>query len=202
MTFEVQQTRWDRIIRRVSGSIGPGSRVSETLSELFPVVDVENVPAELLALGGTRMAIGNSNEPAVAAVFQISELFNPVGSNAIITLLHLNVISTSALSVGMGITDGSFTNNNPANVSFADGRFLPPTVPVGQVRDETAGAEGVRFYLLDQNNFQSEIFQPPKAIAVLVPGTGWSVGTTVVNHPLSVSYGWLERPAEESELNL
>lgn len=202
MSHEVQQTRWDRLIRRVSGSIGPGSRVGETLSELFPVIDVENIPAELLALGGTRMAIGNTNEPAVAAVFQISQLFNPVGSGIIITLLHLHVISTDALSVGMGITDGSFTNNNPLNVSFADGRFLPPEVPTGQCRDETAGAEGVRFYLFDQNNFQSQIFQPPKAICVLVPGTGWSVSTTVVNHPLSVSYGWIERPAEQSELNL
>lgn len=202
MTFEVQQNRWDRMVRRVSGSIGPGSRVGETLSELFPVIDVENIPAELLALGGTRMAIGNTNEAAVAANFQISELFNPVDSGTIITLLHLHVISDTALSVGMGITTGSFTNNNPLNVSFADGRFLPPTVPVGQCRDETAGAEGVRFYLLDQNNFQSEIFQPPKAIAVLVPGTGWSVGTTIANHPLSVSYGWIERPAEQSELSL
>ena len=57
--FEVQQNRWDQLIRRVSGSIGPGSRVSETLSELLPVMDVERVPGELLRLMGTDVAMAS-----------------------------------------------------------------------------------------------------------------------------------------------
>lgn len=202
MTFEVQQTRWDRLVRRVSGSIGPGSRVAETLGELFPVLDIEQVPAELLVLGGTRMAIGFTAEAGVAAVFQVSELFNPVDSGALLTLHDLHIFSDSALDIGMGLTDGSFTNNNPTQVGFADGRLLPPTVPVGQVRDETAGAPGVINYVINRDFFLANIYKPPKAIAVLSPGTGWSVTTRLVDVSLTVSYFWTERAAEQSELSL
>lgn len=201
MGHEVQQTRWDRLVRRVSGSIGPGSRVSETLTELFPVFDVENVPAELLILGGTHMAGGHSDEVAVAALFQLSQLFNPVDSGTIITLLSVGVDSADTV-IGMGINDGSFTNNNPTTVDFTDGRLLSAAAPVGQVRDETAGAIGVRTYLLRRELFTTNFFEPPKAVAVLSPGTGWSVTCLTVNVRLTVNYTWIERPAEQSELSL
>ncbi len=200
MTYEVQQTRWDRIVRRVSGSIGPGSRVSETLSELFPVMDVERVPAELLVLGGTRMCQGHSNEPAVAAVFQVSELFNPVDSEAIITLMSVSMFSDVSPGFGMGLTDGSFTNDNPTLVGFTDGRLFTSARPLGQVRDETAGAAGVNTYLLGRDLALVNIFRPERAVAVLSPGTGYSVGATQVNSSLNVSYTWMERPAEQAEL--
>ncbi len=48
MGQELQQNRYDQLIRRVGGIIGPGSKVVEALGELFPVIDVENVPGELL----------------------------------------------------------------------------------------------------------------------------------------------------------
>ncbi|MEE8606213.1 MAG: hypothetical protein V3S55_01305 [Nitrospiraceae bacterium] len=201
MVHEVQQTRWDRLVRRVSGSIGPGSRVSETLSELFPTLNVEDLPLELLALGGTHLAVGSSNRAAVAAVFQVSELFNPVDSGSLITLMYLQA-NSSDTSLVMGLTDGAFTTNNPTTVGFADGRLFGVATPVGQVRDETAGAAGVVNWRLFGNQFLDNIFAPPKGIAVLSPGTGWSVSTTVVNKSLEVGYVWMERPAEQSELSL
>ena len=200
MGHEIQQTRWDRILRRVTGSIGPGSRASELLSEVFPMVSVEDPPAELLVLGGTRMAVGFSSEPAVAAVFQVSELFNPVDSGAIITLLSVAVFSDD-LFVGMGMTSGSFTNDNSVRVDFSEGRLFPDP-PVGQVRDETAGAAGNANVLIGMDGVRTITYAPPKAVAVLSPGSGWSVGTQVVNTQLTVNYTWLERPAEESELSL
>lgn len=201
MTFEVQQTRWDRMIRRVSGSIGPGSRVSETLSELFPVIDVERAPPELLALGGTHMAMGFTSETAIAAVFQHSQVFNPVDSGNLIVLLSL-VIESNGAFVGMGLIDGAFTTNNPNNVGFVDGRLFGDPVPVGQVRDETAGAIGPEHYQIPFGVFGVTHFAPPKAIAVLSPGIGFQVHTTTVNRTLTCSYTWTERPAEESELSL
>lgn len=200
MGYEVQQTRWDRIVRRVSGSIGGGSRVSETLTELFPMFDVENVPAELLVLGGTRMAMGFTLEPASAVLFQVSQLFNPVGSGAIIRVTELSVI-TDAADVGIGLTTGSFTTDNPTRKGFTDGRLIA-SIPVGQVRDETAGASGVIHYILGGNVLLNGPFRPPNAVAVLSPGTGLSVTTRAVNLTLNVNYTWLERPAEESELSL
>jgi len=201
MTFEVQQTRWDRMIRRVSGSIGPGSRLSETLSELFPVFDVEQAPAELLVLGGTRMAHGFSNEPAVADVIQHSQLFNPVDSGSLITLLYI-AIRSNVSEVAMGLIDGAFTTSKTNNVAFVDGRLFGSSAPVGQVRHETAGAPGPESFLLNSSFFNVTPFAPPKAIAVLSPGIGFQIHTLTVNGKLDVSYTWLERQAEQSELSL
>jgi len=202
MGHEVQQTRWDRIVRRVSGSIGPGSRVSETLTELMPVLDIERVPAELFALGGTHIAQGFSVENGVAANFQQSMLLNPVNSNALITLTSISVFSDFDQSFDLGVTQNVFTNNNPTNVAFTDGRLFAASVPVGQVRDGISLVRGVSFYNLRANTTESQFYQPPDAVAVLSPGTAYSVGASVVNTLILVAYTWRERPAEESELNL
>ena len=202
MAFEVQQTRWDRMIRRVSGSIGPGSRVSETLSELFPVFDVEQAPAELLVLGGTRMAMGRSVEVQVGSNFQMSMLRNPGGSEAIITLLSVSMFSSTAQAFAMGLTQNTFANLNAANTAFSDGRLFGSSTPVGEVRDGISLVAGVDFYQLRGSAGESIFYEPPKAVAVLSPGTAFSVSATVINTLLLVSYTWTERPAEASELNL
>ncbi len=202
MTYEVQQTRWDRIIRRVSGSIGPGSRVSETLSELFPVVDVEQVPAELLALGGTHMAMGRSTAAPLAANFQLSMLRNPGGSNAIITLLAVAINTSGLAGVALGLTLNTFSNLNTANTAFSDGRLFGIPQPVGEVRDEPNLVAGVEFFVLDADQVKGGLIQPPKALAVISPGTGFSVSTRSANVSLLCSFLWIERPAEQSELSL
>lgn len=202
MTFEVQQTRWDRIIRRVSGSIGPGSRVSETLSELFPVIDVERVPAELLALGGTRLASGRTSQSATASNFQMAMLRNPGGSGALLRLVAVIVSSQSAQAFGMGITTNTFANLNAANTAFLDGRLFASTVPVGEVRNGISLSTGVRFLEIRGGVFESVVWQPPEAVAVLSPGTAFSITTTTINTQLATTFMWLERPAEQSELSL
>ena len=202
MTFEVQQTRWDRIIRRVSGSIGPGSRVSETLSELFPVIDVEQVPAELLLLGGTRMAMGRSSNTPLAANFQLSMLRNPGGSEAIITLLGVAINGSGLSGFALGMTLNTFPNLNTANTGFRDGRLIGTGVPVGEVRDDQSLVIGVEHFVLDEDQVNGGLFQPPKALAVISPGTAFSVSTRIVNTSLLCSWLWIERPAEQSELSL
>ncbi|KKL93046.1 hypothetical protein LCGC14_1878630 [marine sediment metagenome] len=202
MTFEVQQTRWDRIIRRVSGSIGPGSRVSETLSELFPVIDVERVPAELLLLGGTKMATGRSIEVQVASNFQHSMLRNPGGSNTIITITSLSIFSSTAQAFALGPTLNTLLNLNLANTSFTDTRLDLATKPVGEVRDEPLLVVGVNTYELRGTAGESIFYQPPEAVAVLGPGTAYNVSCTVANTLLLCSWTWRERPAEASELSL
>lgn len=200
MTFEVQQTRWDRILRRVSGSIGPGSRVSETLSELFPVIDVENVPAELLALGGIHLASGTTLEAGVASNFQRAQLLNPGDSGSLITVLQLSIFSTTAQGLGIGITQNVFSNLNAASTAFLDGRLFGTATPVGQVRDDIGLVADVNFFEIKVASDKSYDYKPPKAVAVLSPGTALSVTTTAANTVLLVSFLWIERPAESSEL--
>jgi len=199
---EVQQTRWDRIIRRVSGSVGTRSHVSETLSELFPVIDVERVPAELLALGGTKLASGRSLEAGVASNFQRSQIRNPGGSTNIITVLQITAFSSVAQGLGLGITLNSNANLNPANTAYLDGRLLASSVPVGEVRDGIGLVADVDFFQIRSSATQSIDYRPPRAAAVLSPGTSFSVTTTVANTLLLCSFLWIERPAEPSELSL
>ena len=198
MTYEVQQTRWDRLIRRVSGSIGPGSRVSETISELFPMLDVENAPAELLILGGTRLAMGRSSQAAVAAVFNESMLRNPGGSGVIITVLEVRFSSTTAQVITGGVTLNTFANAF-AQV-FADTRLGLTDVPTGQVLGSTGALIGPDFYRFNVQASIDTVWRPPKTVAVLGPGSALAIGTTQANTQFSAAYSWQERSAEESEL--
>ncbi len=198
MTFEVQQTRWDRIIRRVSGSIGPGSRVSETLSELFPVLDVERVPAELLLLGGTRLAMGSLRVVAAGANFAQVMLRNPGGSGQLITVTEVRISSPTSQRFVIGPTQNTFTV--AGNQAIADTREFP-NGPTGQVLGDSLLVFGASFwqpFLLDQEI----VVQPPDALAVLAPGTALSVSASVSTSDVTVSFLWRERSAEESELRI
>ena len=201
MTYEVQQTRWDRLIRRVSGSIGPGSRVSETISELFPMVDVERVPAELLILGGTGLAFGGGNLPPIVAQSPNGQLFNPAGSNQLITVTSIQYAFANPTVVRWGVTD--FQRGTVIDTQvFRDTRRLLPITPVGQISQETnvSLASGT-----NQTQAAARIGQTiedSNAVAVLGPGTGIEIGGSMSNNLMTFSFAWRERPAEPSELSL
>jgi len=198
MTYEVQQTRWDRIIRRVSGSIGPGSRVSETLSELFPVLDVERVPAELLLLGGTQVCMGQVQQSATVGEFSLAMLLNPVGSGNLITVTRVVVSTSSTQQCNAGITQNVFPTAGTQTIR--DGRRGPAGVPVGQVLSATSMAIGVNFFRFFSPNNQNAILEDPNDVAVLSPGSAFALGTLGTNADLRVGFFWRERPGEESEL--
>ena len=201
MTYEVQQTRWDRIIRRVSGSIGPGSRVSETISELFPMIDVERVPGELLILGGTHMAWGGTSVTSSAGNTAKIQLFNPIDSGTIITVT--GVFCRVGINTPFRMaTEAVARLTNVGSATFRDTRLLIGGNPVGQIRSEnTATIISVvnLYHLLSNVMFH---FQDENSVAVLAPGTGLAFGPSNQNVDLSGTFWWRERPAEESELNL
>ena len=200
MTFEVQQTRWDRIIRRASGSIGPGSRVSETLSELFPVLDVERVPGELLILGGTQIAIGQTTTAPSAALIPGSMIRNPGGSGNLITITQVVIVSTTAQPGVAGPTLNTFPTAGTQTIR--DTRRGPAGKPVGQALSDNALVPGPIFFRFPLNGSDPFVLKDDNGVAVLVPGTAFAVGCTVANTDLQVGWMWRERPAEESELSL
>ncbi len=201
MTYEVQQTRWDRIIRRVSGSIGPGSRVSETISELFPMIDVERVPGELLILGGTRIANGGGNIFSIAAEFPFAQLFNPIDSGHLITVTGLNV-SCNVLTTFIW---GNSTNQRGALIGtelFRDTRDLTPAMPVGSISQESNVVQAAATNQSRQLASTPFKIEDPNGVSVLAPGTGLEIGGVTANSQLFYSFYWRERPAEQSELSL
>jgi len=200
LTNELQQTRYDRTIRRVGGIIGPGSKVAEALAELFPVIDVERVPGELLALGGTSLAWGSSVITADAAERPSIQLFNPADSGKIVTVSHVYVSSGTGQQIRWSITEAILANVI-VGAQFRDGRLGVGTIPTAQIRDESKAAttvargqarvlSGDTLHIYDENS-----------VAVLVGGIGLEVGGANVATTLNVSFAWRERPAEPSELN-
>jgi len=200
VTNELQQTRYDRTIRRVGGIIGPGSKVAEALGELFPVIDVERIPGELLALGGTGLAQGSSILTAAAGERPSIMLFNPVDSGKLITVTTVFVSSSTGQIIRWNV------NTTPLAVTvvgaqFRDGRLGIGTIPAGTILEESKVATTVtrgQGRVLSGDMFQ---IKDDNSVAVLSPGSGMEVGGANVATTLNVSFAWRERAAEQSELN-
>lgn len=201
MTYEVQQTRWDRLIRRVSGSIGPGSRVSETISELFPVLEVEATTPELLALSDWRLAWQSTERPASVGEVSASQLFNPIGSGVIVAVTHIR-LRTNVAGDGVAIQaeiSNTVIGTNQVKGLFRDSRFGGDRETVAEVssEDNIVVGGGLRVFV----NTDDLVISDDNGLVVLTPGFGLSVGSVNSNFILTINYFWRERPAQESELS-
>lgn len=201
MTFEVQQNRWDQLVRRASGSIGPGSRVGETLSELFPVLDVENVPVELMLLSGWRLGMGTANLPASAADLNQIQLFNPEDSGHLVVPTHvlLHNAGTTRQFIESNFSTTALADN-VGNVVFRDTRLGVASGTVTQVRtvQQPGGLPSIWQVIVSPN--ENFILENLNGLCVLAPGTGYNWANTVINEQFAVSFLFRERVALESEL--
>jgi len=198
MTYEVQQTRWDRIVRRVTGSVGPGSRVSETISEVMPVIDLEAVPAELLLLGGTQLAWGQTLFGPVVAAFPYGQVLNPTDSGNIITITSVRIFSDTSQQLNIALTTEVMVT--PDSQAIRDSRRGVAGIPVGQCRGKTDAAAPV--FATRQRVVADTplVWTDPNDLAVLSPGFAMQIAGTTLNTELALTWMWRERPAEESEL--
>ena len=203
MPFEIQQSRWDKLLRRVSGSIGPGSRVGTSISDLFPVLDVESVPGELLLLSGTRICHGSAGATGAGGEVPNVILANPVDSGLLITLTQVSVaalVNTQRIRIAIeGAISGAAQNTQ----RFRDSRLLSlVSFPTGQIRtfsNPSVPAQDIDFIMKpDTTDFVSD----PNGLAVLAPGTQYLVASLLVTGTIVVTFWWRERTAELSELNL
>ena len=201
MTSELQQTRYDRLVRRVGGIIGPGSKVSEALAELFPVIDVERVPGELLRLGGTFLAFGGISVAAGAGVAARAQLFNPVGSGNIIAVSHVDVATQTTDILRYGVNNIAIATGVGTQL-HRDLRTPITTLPVGEIRTQTSVAlapatgqirilANVMWRLEDVNS-----------VVILPPGSGLQIGASANNTTIFATFFWREREALDSELNI
>lgn len=201
MTNEIQQNRYDQTLRRIAGIIGPGSKVSEVLTELFPVIDVERVPGELLILGGTDLGGGAASLDGGPGNSSEINLHNPPDSGKLITVTQIIVSVASLETIVMGYSPGAFGTVTNTEF-FRDLRRPITTRPVGQIRT-LAAATFVPFDLqfrLEQN--VPVFITAPNELAILPPDSSFRVGTTVLDRLLLCSFLWRERPALPSELNI
>ena len=197
---EIQQNRWDQLVRRVANIVGGGSQVNDTLNELFPTIDVENVPIELLALSGMNIATGGTLlNPSVADINK-HQLFNPVGSGALLVVTTMIVSTGVAGNAELDIRIGPLADS-AGNVIRRDTRTGVLGTSVAQNRSEqsaTGVAPHFKLRLLANTPFT---LQDQNGLFVLFPGTGLTFGPTTVNVQSVCQFLWRERLFEPAEVN-
>ena len=201
MTTELQTNRYDQLLRRVGDLKGPGSKVSEVLSELFPVIDVERPPGELLALMQTTLGVGTVILQGAAGQTAKGQLFNAADSGKLITVTSVILVSDTTQILRLAIANASLTAGIAVEIP-RDIRFGFLNRPVGAIFQETSAGVvngNIQFRTLAN---QPTILRDENDLFVIPPGFGLTAGTNDLATELNVVFFWRERTAEPSELNL
>jgi len=195
---ELQQNRYDRLLRRVGNLIGAKSMVNDALGELFPTIDVENVPGELLALQPTNLGMCSSLLSASLLDFNHHQLFNPADSNVLLVVTTVELESPAAQFM-------RFSNFIGAQATLAgnerrrDTRAGTLASLVAQQRTGQTATSGGLDFRMRLEAAVGRTFTDRNGIAILFPGTGLTISTDVVNTASVVGFMWRERVFEESE---
>lgn len=199
MPNQLQTARYDGLVRRVGGLLGGGSKVTESLSELFPMMDVENLPPELLLLAGWRTAFTTKTVPATVGETSRLGIFNPAGSGLIVVVTDVFLDASVALSIGYTTTTTALTDDSFSGVprDTRDGVVVNTGAKVAQ---QVTGNTVIRGRIILRALIQYH-HHAKNGLAVLGPGTGWEYGTDADNRALNGTIFWRERPALSSELN-
>ena len=197
---ELQQSRYDQLLRRLGDLKGPGSKVNDVLQELFPTVDVESVPGELLALMGTRLCIGAATVTGSAGQSARIQVFNPLGSGMIAAVSSVLMTGTGTQNFRYAISNTALTTGVGTEV-FRDGRFGVVPRPVCQIRTDDTVALTDAHGLIRLVPSVTYTLEDLNTVAVLPPGSGFEVGSSAFATLISVTFNWRERVAEPSELN-
>lgn len=173
--------------------------VNDALTELFPVINVENLPGELYFLSGTKLAHGGAVQTGAGGQFAQINLVNPVGSGHLITIT--SVAFSNAVASNMLFAAGpEVVNTDAGTATFRDTRtgVLGAVGRVDQASAVAAVPAILPLRILGNNTYRLD---DRNGLAVLSPGNMYQVGTEVAAQTIRVAFWWRERPAEQSELN-
>jgi len=198
---DLQQARYDQLVRRVGALYGGGSKVVEVLPEVFPVLELEGTTPELLALSGWRLAWQQIQQNGVAAEVSAVQLINPVGSNQLIavTQIIMTQLTQPTDNIQMEVVDTLFTTTEFRGL-FRDARFGGNRATAAELRRDTNVPTGAGLRIPVVVDVPVTI-RDDNGLVVLTPGTAFQVGTTGNNVDFSVNFFWRERLAQESEIN-
>jgi len=194
---ELQQNRYDQLLRRVGDLKGPGSKVNDVLQELFPTLDVENVPGELLFLMGTRIGWAGTAKSPTAGKKSGIQLFNPSGSGYLVTISSVLLSSNGPGALLFGhSTTALATNTGIPRIRDTRVGVGPSGVAELRTSPDAAGPIGGTMRIENDVSF---MLTDPNSITVLAPGSGMNV-IGAVDDSLNVTFFYRERIAEPSEL--
>jgi len=192
----LQTARLENFIRRWGSIKGEGSILSETLGDVFPVLDLENLTPENQLVAGWTTFWGFLTVLGVAAQTTGLSVVNPPASGNIIVVDQVVV-------------------NRETTGNFTIGRSLPlfTTILNGRTRDSRAPqfTGAVRFgsnantgatetgLIFRTAGLVDNVIELPHSIAVLGPGGQLAVVNSTVNDNLTCSFAGRVRALEPSE---
>jgi len=189
--------RYDHLLRRTTAQVGGGSKLGNALEDLFPVLEVENVPSELLRAVGWKLACGTTTRVPGAGQRSAIQLFNPAGSSHLITLTSVITTVNIATNINSGPSFDALTRFSIPG-SQRDTRAGALAETVGLIQDEDDGLVANNVQIFHQANINFDL-NDSNDVAVLVPGTGWRLTTDAINTSLRVVFLWRERVGEPEE---
>jgi len=193
----IQTARYEQFTRRLLRIVG-GSVMPRLQNDLSPVINIEDPSDDaLLFWRGHRLASGTTSGTADALEFAECSLFNPLGSEKLVVLLGVRFSLSGATGLQANLTQ-TRTLVPSALSFFNDTRAAGTTRPTAEVGFSSLAAlpTNISFTWWAGANGQDSTFPS----WVLSPGFGIAITHQVAAAFLGVSWYWLERSAELSEI--
>jgi len=194
----LQTARLENFIRRWGSIKGGGSVLSETLGDVFPILDLENLTPEnqltagWFLFGGNTFATGGVGDQAGC------QIANLAGSGNLVVIDKLLLFSQTSQPLTMGSSNALFSASAaPRNRDLRTRNLLNGMAQMGISTNAITEFFGDITVVA---NITREL-EVPNGIAVLPPGTQFSVATTNAATFLKVGFYGRARLAEPSELS-
>ena len=194
----IQTARLENFIRRWGSIKGPGSVLSETLGEVFPVLDLENLTPENQLPAGWTTFWGFVTVIGVAAQIAGASIINPddSGQIAVIDGVIAARETTGAITIGSSLP--LFTLAAGLRVRDSRAADITGSMRIGANANVGAAATGLS---IQTTAGIDRIIELPHALAVLIPGTQLEVVNSTVNDNITINFYGRVRTAESSELS-
>jgi len=195
----LQTARLENFIRRWGSIKGPGSVLSETLGDVFPTLDLENLTPESFLTAGWSLFARHATAIGVAAQNTGVQLIQPAARLSLVVVEKIVINSESDQFVTIGTNVALFSV--VASTARRDTRNPQASFANAQIAASANATVAATGGILAAVGGVDREFEIPNGLAVLAPGTAFSVISATNNLNLTVSFFGRERQAEPSELS-
>jgi len=194
----LQTARLENFIRRWGSIKGPGSVLSETLGDVFPVLDLENLSPENYLPAGWYPFMIFATAVGVAAQLTGVSVINPANSGSILVVDEVRIRAQSAGTVTFGSAQPLFTA--VANSTQRDTRSAPFSGVARIGADVNVAAVELGLIVRVAATVDT-VVTLPHGVAILAPNSQLAVVASAANIDLTVGFSGRVRVAEPSELS-